>query len=116
MLRTLNGLLVLTLLGAAFVMYTLEHDTRRGERRIAKLEAEIQNERELIRLLEAEWSNLSRPQRLERLAAEHLKLEPLTPLQYVLRNELGSKLPAEALVVPGVKQDDPIADMLKVLQ
>ncbi len=72
MLRILNGLLVLTLLGAAFVMYTLEHDTRRGERRIAKLEAEIQNERELIRLLEAEWSNLSRPQRLERLAAEHL--------------------------------------------
>lgn len=116
MLRILNGLLVLGLLGAAFVMYTLEHDTRRGERQAAQLEAEIQHERELIRLLEAEWSNLTRPQRLERLAAEHLKLAPLNPLQYASRRDLSARLPAEALQAPAAKEDDPIAEMLKVLQ
>ncbi len=116
MLRFLNGLLVPGLLATAFVMYTLEHDTRRGEREAARLEAEIRHERELIRLLEAEWSNLTRPQRLEKLAADHLKLQPLNPLQYVSRESLGARLPAEALAAPVAKDDDPIAEMLKVLQ
>lgn len=116
MLKLLNGLLVPSLLATAFVMYTLEHDTRRGERQAARLEAEIRHERELIRLLEAEWSNLTRPQRLEKLAADHLKLRPLSPLQYVSRDSLGARLPAEALLAPAAKRDDPIAEMLKVLQ
>jgi cell division protein FtsL len=115
-LRIVNGLLVLGLLVTAFVMYTLEHDTRRGERAAARLEAEIQHEREMIRLLEAEWSNLTRPQRLEKLAADHLKLQPINPLQYVSRQNLDARLPAEALETPAAKQDDPIAEMLKVLQ
>ncbi|MFO1089162.1 MAG: cell division protein FtsL [Hyphomicrobiales bacterium] len=114
--RILNGILILCLLGAAFVMYTLEHDTRRGERQIAKLKNEIQDEREQIRLLTAEWSNLSRPQRLEQLAAEHLKLQPLTPLQYVLRKDIATRLPDQPIEIVGPKPDDPIADMLKVLQ
>ena len=103
-------------LAAAFTLYSLEHETRRGERRIAELKRGILDEQEMIRLLEAEWSNLTRPRRIEQLASQHLKLAPLSPLQLVKDKDLDARLPIRPenrLPEPGT---DPIADMLKVLK
>ncbi len=116
MLRILNIVLVLMVLAAAFTLYSLEHETRRGERRIAELKRGILDEQEMIRLLEAEWSNLTRPRRIEQLASQHLKLAPLSPLQLVKDKDLDARLPIRPenrLPEPGT---DPIADMLKVLK
>ena len=116
MLRILNIVLVLSVLAAAFTLYSLEHETRRGERRIAELKRGILDEQEMIRLLEAEWSNLTRPRRIEQLASQHLKLAPLSPLQLVKDKDLDARLPIRPenrLPEPGT---DPIADMLKVLK
>jgi cell division protein FtsL len=116
-LRILNIVLVLMVLAAAFTLYSLEHETRRGERRIAELKRGISDEQEMIRLLEAEWSNLTRPHRIEQLASQHLDLVPLSPLQLVGERDLGSRLPLRPAsggdTEPG---KDPIADMLKVLK
>ena len=116
MLRILNIVLVLMVLSAAFTLYSLEHETRRGERRIAELKRGITDEQEMIRLLEAEWSNLTRPRRIEQLASQHLKLAPLSPLQLVKDKDLDARLPRlpdNGEAEPG---KDPIADMLKVLK
>ena len=116
MLRILNIVLVLMVLAAAFTLYSLEHETRRGERRIAELKRGILDEQEMIRLLEAEWSNLTRPRRIEQLASQHLKLAPFSPLQLVKDKDLDARLPIRPenrLPEPGT---DPIADMLKVLK
>lgn len=116
MLQILNIVLVLMVLAAAFTLYSLEHETRRGERRIAELKRGILDEQEMIRLLEAEWSNLTRPRRIEQLASQHLKLAPLSPLQLVKDKDLDARLPIRPenrLPEPGT---DPIADMLKVLK
>ena len=116
MLRILNIVLVLMVLAAAFTLYSLEHETRRGERRIAELKRSISDEQEMIRLLEAEWSNLTRPHRIEQLASRHLALVPLSPLQRVEEKDVDSRLPlrpANDATEPG---KDPIADMLKVLK
>ena len=50
--------------------------------RVAKLEQQIQAEREAIDILHADWSLLNSPDRLQRLIdrhAEELGLEPLKP-------------------------------------
>jgi cell division protein FtsL len=114
-LRVLNIILVLTVLAAAFTIYSLEHETRRGERRIAELKRGISDEQEMIRLLEAEWSNLTRPRRIEQLAHQHLQLKPLSPLQLVEAKDIDSRLPLRP-VAETPPDHDPIADMLKVLQ
>jgi hypothetical protein len=70
----------------------------------------------MIRLLEAEWSNLTRPHRIEQLASQHLDLLPLSPLQLVGERDLSSRLPLRPASGDTEPGKDPIADMLKVLK
>ena len=65
MLRAFNACLVLVVLTAAYVLYSLEHSIRGVERRIARANAQIASERETIGFLNAEWSSLVRPERLQ---------------------------------------------------
>jgi cell division protein FtsL len=115
-LRVLNIILVLMVLASAFTIYSLEHETRRGERRIAELKRGISDEQEMIRLLEAEWSNLTRPRRIEQLASRHLQLKPLSPLQLVDEKDIDAKLPLRPVAPEAEPGKDPIADMLRELQ
>ena len=116
MLRAFNVGLIVVVLGLAFVLYSLEHRMRAGERTLAKLDNEIRQERELIRLLDAEWSYLTRPPRIERLAREHLAMEPLVPAQVVPEAEIARRIPERPAPNPAESPDDPLAELLKVLQ
>ena len=116
MFRLFNVALVLCVLGAAFVIYSLEHANRTAERRIAKAEAAIGDTREGIKLLKAEWSNLTRPERLQKLAGEHLKLQPMKPDQLVSAGELVKLVPDEPQVQLNDGVRDPIADILKKME
>jgi cell division protein FtsL len=116
MMRLANIALVLTVLGSAFVLYTLEHATRAAERRLAQIESDIGAEEESIKLLKAEWSNLTRPERLQKLAEERLGLKPILPTQMVSTAELAQRVPEKPLppVVPN--SADPIGDILKKME
>ncbi|MFW6077497.1 MAG: cell division protein FtsL [Hyphomicrobiales bacterium] len=116
MLRACNVALLVVVLGLAFVLYSLEHRMRAGERAVADLDHEIGEEREMIRLLEAEWSYLTRPARLERLAREHAGMAPLAPPQVVPLGDLASRIPERPAPNPAESPDDPLADLLEVLQ
>ncbi len=116
MLRLFNLALVIAVLVSAFLIYSLEHRMRAGEREVARIQHEIAEERETIRLLHAEWSNLAQPARIERLAREHTKMRPTTPLQFVSEAELTHRLPERPAPNPAESPDDPLADMLKALQ
>ena len=70
MFKLFNALLVFTVLVSGFVLYSLEHATRGVEREMARLTADIAKEQEAIKLLRAEWSSLTRPERLQRLAKQ----------------------------------------------
>ena len=115
MLKIVNSLLVVTLLIAAFVVYSLEYSIRQGEREIALVKKQTQQARQTIRLLDAEWSMLTRPDRLQRLAIEHLKLKPLDARQVVAKNRLAAKLPERPALDPSQTTNDPIAKMLEGL-
>lgn len=113
MLRCLNACLVLAALVSAFVLYRLEHATRATERDIARMERKIAGERETIKLLTAEWSSLTRPERLQRLAETHLGLKPVSASQLVSESELPERVPAEPPVTPHAASSDPLADIIR---
>ena len=115
MLKIVNFVLVVCLLVAAFAVYSLEYSIKKDEREIARIKAETRRAHETIRLLDAEWAMLSRPERLQRLVAEHLKLQPVRANQFVDRRNLAARLPARPPIDPARTDKDPIADMLKGL-
>lgn len=118
MLRLLNVLLVIGVLASGFGLYTLEHRTRSVEREIARVNAGVESEYEFIGLLNAEWSMLTRPQRLEQLARNHLDLGPVLPDQLVEVHGLEANLPPAPVHEPDKTpaSDDPMADLLRMMQ
>jgi cell division protein FtsL len=116
MLKLANAFLVVAVLGSGFALYTLEHQIRGQERANAKLNREIDKTHEDIKLFNAEWSSLTRPERIQKLALESLKLEPTKATQFVSTEDLVTKVPAEVPVKLEKKADDPIGDILEKMQ
>jgi cell division protein FtsL len=114
--KFLNALLVVTVLVSGFVLYSLEHNTRGLERRVAKLEHGIAEEIESTKFLNAEWSSLTRPDRLKKLADQHLGLKTLQAVQIVKLNELGQKVPAEPVMKLEADGSDPIGAIIDKMQ
>jgi cell division protein FtsL len=81
MLRFVNICLVLGLVALAYVIYQVKYETRAFDFEIAALGKQIEQERDAIAVLRAEWSLLNRPERIERLAKKYLKLAPARPVQ-----------------------------------
>jgi len=115
MLKVINSILVVVLLVSAFVVYSLEYSIKQGERDIALAKKKTRQAQETIRLLDAEWSMLTQPERLQRLAMEHLKLQPVKAGQILPRNMLASKLPDRPVHDPSNTKNDPLARMLEDL-
>ncbi len=114
--KLFNALLVIAVLVSGFLLYSLEHATRGLERDIAKLERQISGSQENTKLLGAEWSSLTRPDRLQRLAADHLELQTIKAQQIVKFDELGQKVPPEPIVKLEAHDQDPIGDILQKMQ
>ena len=83
MLRFVNICLVLGLVALACVIYQVKYESRALDAEIASLTEKIDEERDAIAVLRAEWSLLNRPERIERLAKKYLKLAPAKPSQLV---------------------------------
>ncbi len=116
MLKILNATLVIGVLFAGYFLYDLEHDTRGVERDIAKTERKLDETREAIKLLNAEWSSLTRPERIQKLAEQYLSLEPTEASQFVGLAELATKVPDSVPVKLEKDGKDPIGDILKQMQ
>ncbi|MFN4143752.1 hypothetical protein [Aestuariivirga sp.] len=114
--KFINFILVMTMLVSGFILYSLEHTTRGLEREIARHERGIAEETENIRLLSAEWSSLTRPDRLRALAEQHLGLATLKAKQIVKLEEIGSKVPAEPVIKLEAEGQDPIGAIIDKMQ
>lgn len=80
------------LLGAG--LFHLKYDVQSLERHLTGLNAEIVRDQEAIRVLEAEWSYLSQPERLQKLAMKRLDLVPVTPVHIVTFGDLPERFEA----------------------
>jgi cell division protein FtsL len=116
MFKLFNAALVCGVLVAAFFLYSLEHATRALERNIAKTEHQISDEREKIKLLNAEWANLTQPDRVQKIAEEQLHLQNVEAKQFVPLADLKTKLPDEPPVKLEAQGTDAIGAMLEKLQ
>jgi len=90
----------------AFGVFVVSYEVRNMEEERDVLTRSITANQQAIHVLEAEWSYLNRPERLQMLAARHLDLRPiegsqLISLDALARREGGDKpVPADASDLP----------------
>ena len=99
MLRFVNICLVLGLVALAYVIYQVKYESRGLDAEIASIGKRIDEERDAIAVLRAEWSLLNRPERIERLAHKYLKLAPAKPAQLLP----STRCPTAILTAPARK-------------
>lgn len=68
--RIFTILLILLMIGGVATVYDMKFKGTEAKKNLAKLEAEIAEERANVALLRAEWAVLNQPQRLEQLARD----------------------------------------------
>lgn len=91
MLRTLDLVLVGAMITAATITYQIKHNAEEKLAQVRELQAAIKLQEETIDLLEADWSLLNQPSRLQRLSEafeEELQLKPIETFQMTAPDEL----------------------------
>lgn len=86
MFRTTDIVLVAVMVSAAAFTYKTKHDAEAQLAELRRVETQIRLEQDSINVLKADWSLLTQPGRLQRLAeiyAEELELRPIEPSQIV---------------------------------
>jgi len=94
MVRTLNILFILAVVIGAATVYDLKLAATKSAERVAELQRQIDEERDAIRHLKAEWSLLNKPDRLQTLVErynDYLQLEPLDVKQIVTPEDLPAR-------------------------
>ena len=93
MLRLLNIVAILILVGSAVYAYSIKYQTSFRAEQIVKTKLEIKAERDAIAVLRAEWAFMTRPERLQQLADAHLPdMKQLEVTQIVTAQSLPDKL------------------------
>lgn len=88
MKRPLTALAVVLIALLALGLYQLKYEVMQLEDRTVATNRAVAAEREAIQVLNAEWSYLNRPQRLDELAERHLDLVPVAVRQLGALDEL----------------------------
>lgn len=97
MFRTTDLLMIAVMVLAAAFTYTTKHDAERLYAQLRGIRAEIRHEMDTINILKADWSLLTQPMRLQRLAEaykDQLGLEPIQSHQIVGLDELPAVPPS----------------------
>jgi len=105
MVRFLNVLAIIGLVGSAIYAYSIKYQTIFRAEEIVQLKQQIKSESDAIGMSRAEWEHVSRPERIEALANQFLNLQQPSLTQIV---------PIDALPEKGAK-DDLIARQLEAL-
>lgn len=93
MIRNLTILLAGVVLVLSFALYHLKYRAETAARTVVALQQSIAREREHIKLLRADWSNLTSPRRLDVLARRHLGFKQMSPRQIVTMDRISELAP-----------------------
>ncbi len=98
MLRLLNILAIIALVGSAVYAYTIKYQTSYRAEQIAKTRIEIKAEQDAIAVLRADWAYMTRPERLQPLADQYLPdMKPLQVTQLVSPQALPQKTRSDSI-------------------
>lgn len=79
------------------LLFHTSQEVTDGRSDLRKMEREVLREEESLRVLQAEWSYLNQPERLEKLAREYLELQPLNGKQFARVSDINERIDEEAL-------------------
>lgn len=91
MFRTTDIVLIAVMVSAAAFTYKTKHDAERQLAELKRVQADIRYEQDTIDVLEADWSLLTQPSRLQRLSEIYqgeLELQPVEAHQIVSIGDL----------------------------
>lgn len=91
MFRTTDIVLIVVMVSAAAFTYKTKHEAENQLSEVRRLQSQITFEKDSIDVLNADWSLLNQPSRLQRLKdnfSEELKLNPVQPYQFATIAEL----------------------------
>ncbi|BCG93767.1 cell division protein FtsL [Mesorhizobium sp. 131-2-1] len=94
MFRTSDIVLIAVMVSAAALTYKTKREAEEQMASVQKIEAQIRYEEDTIDLLKADWSLLTQPSRLQKLAEiykSQLGLEPVNARQIVNLDDLPAK-------------------------
>lgn len=95
--------------GVAFGLYQVKYEVQHLEEELSSVRQDIREDRNALHVLEAEWSYLNRPERLQRLAETHLEMQPATPKQVAAVTQLPPRVtrsgPSEAQLASWPEMD-----------
>ena len=130
MLRFVTLFVFILLFGVSAGLYHVKYSVDRMERQGLSLKAKIADEHAAIRILDAEWSSLNNPERLQKLSSRYLELAPVEVVQVVSFaqipekpseqvDEIGELIASGPAVTPAKSQDrtfaaTPTASMVAV--
>lgn len=92
--RIINVILLAAMIVGAAVTYDMKHKAELAANRVAELQSDIAKEKNQIVLLQAEWSLLTQPARLQATIekyADHFQLQPFSPDQVATIDEIPLK-------------------------
>ncbi|MBE0695141.1 MAG: hypothetical protein IH590_18845 [Aquamicrobium sp.] len=108
MFRTTDMVLIAVMVCAAGFTYTTKHAAEAELSKVRKLESAIRFEEETIDVLKADWSLLTQPSRLQRLAEAYREELHLAPVEAHQIAEI-DELPARPLRIEDIVGEDRIA-------
>ena len=97
MWRIFHLFAIAALIGSAVYAYSIKYETIYYSEQIVKIQHEIDKEHDQIGMLRAEWAHLTRPERIQKLADQHLQSQDLQLSQIVRVSDLPDR---------GTKVDD----------
>ena len=110
MLRILNVLAVVALIGSAVYAYSIKYATLYQAEQLTKLKRELQTETDNVTMLRAEWAHIANPVRIEALAEKYLGGQTMQLSQFTTAallpekpargDEIGAKLQDLGLDAP----------------
>lgn len=99
MMRLINIILIAAMLIGMSIVYAIKYESGRATANLNRLERAIGQEREAIATLNAEWSLLNQPRRLQEFADRYhsyLELDRLAPDQIASIDDIPMRNPATA--------------------
>ena len=94
MIRTTDIALFTLMIAAAAGTYKIKAEANQKQREIVRIEQQIAFEEDTIDLLEADWSMLTQPDRLQKLVEKHageLALQPIEARQVISVKDVPEK-------------------------
>jgi hypothetical protein len=106
--RTTDIVLIAVMIGAAAITYRIKQGAENEFEHISRIKTQIRLEHDTINLLQADWSLVSQPKRLQKLVdlyQAQLNLQPTTADQIVTLDQL----PMRPVELPNPPASDQVA-------